>query len=112
MLDIKSKFSTAFQPPTDGQINVVNKSLCKSLHDIVYGFTPKHLIYLISMVNHNRVCIIIKIFESASLFASLHVHKLYKKINDKITRNNANCKLRMDVRKRYKTFNVDDDLHA
>jgi len=40
------------------------------------------------------------------------MHKLLKKINDKITQNNTNYKLRIDVRKWFKTFNVGNDLHA
>jgi len=53
-----------------------------------------------------------RVSESASSLASLHAHKLHKKISDKITQNNANYKLRIDVRKWFKTFNVGDDLHA
>ena len=39
-----------------------------------------------------------------SLFAS-HVHDLYKKVIDKIVQSNTNYKLRVDIRKRLKTFN-------
>ena len=53
------------------------------------------------MVDHYRI------FEFASSFAS-HMHELHKEINDKIAQNNANYKLRADVRKRLKLFNVGD----
>jgi len=38
-------------------------------------------------------------------FAS-HVHELHKETSGKIVQNNTNYKLRADVRKRLKTFNV------
>ena len=61
-------------------------------------------------------CIIISISEYApslaSLFESFHVHKLHKEINDKIAQNNANYKLRIEIWKWFKTFNVGYDLHA
>jgi len=54
------------------------------------------------MVDHYKVWIITKIFEPAISFAlsfaSLHVHKLHKKINDKIAQNNAKYKLGIDVK--------------
>jgi len=40
------------------------------------------------------------------------VHKLHKKISDKIARNNANYELRADVKDKLKTFNVVKKLHA
>ena len=45
------------------------------------------------------------VYESASSFVS-HLHELHTKINDMITQNNVNCKLRADVRKKLRTFNV------
>ena len=69
-----------FPTSEDGQIKVINRSLNKNLHEIVYG-----------LAKHYRVS------ESASSFAlslaSLHVHKLHKEINDKIAQNNANYEL-------------------
>ena len=99
MLGAKSKFSTALQPQADGQIEVVDRSLGKNLHDIVYGFRSRHPINFFPVVDHYKVCIIIKISESASSFASLHVHKLHMETNDKIAQNNANYKLRINSRK-------------
>jgi len=49
----------------------------------------------------------IKVSYSASSFAS-HVHDLHKKVMDKIVQSNTNYKLRADIRKRLKTFNVGD----
>jgi len=51
--------------------------------------------------------------ESTSSFASLHVHKLHKKVNNKMIQSNADFKLRINNRKRLKIFNVGDVvLHA
>jgi len=36
------------------------------------------------------------------------VHELHEKINNKVAQNNANYKLRADVRNKLKTFNVGD----
>jgi len=70
-------------------------------HKIVYGFKPRQAIDLIYMADHYRV------FEFTYAFAS-HVHKLHKKINDEIEQSNVNYKLRADIRKKFKTFNVGD----
>jgi len=40
------------------------------------------------------------------------MHKLHKELNDKVAQNNANYKLRIDIRKQFKTLNVGNDLHA
>ena len=51
--------------------------------------------------------------EFASSFASVHVHKLHKKVNNKMVQSNVNYKLRIDNRKQFKIFNVGDVvLHA
>jgi len=34
------------------------------------------------------------------------MHKLHKKIGDKVAQNNVNYKLRVDIRNRLKTFNI------
>jgi len=49
----------------------------------------------------------IRASDSASLFAS-HVHDLHKEVMNKLAQSNANYKLRADVRKRLKTFNIGD----
>ena len=46
---------------------------------------------------------------SASSFVS-HVHDLHKEIMDKIAQSSANYKLRNDVRKKLKTFNVGEHV--
>jgi len=74
MLGTKSKFSTAFQPQINGQTKVV----ITSLHDIIYGFRPRHPIYLIDMVDYYGACIIIK---SLSL-----LHHLYHSTCTNLTR--------------------------
>jgi len=76
MLGAKSKFSTAFQPHTDCQNDVVNESSFAS-----------H----VHMKSH---------------------HKLYKKAMSKIVQNNVHCKIRIDNRKLFKTFDIGDVLHA
>jgi len=63
MLGTKAKFSTAFQLQIDGQTKVVNRSLSKSLHDIIYDFRSRHPIYLIPI-------------ESASSYTSLSASPL------------------------------------
>jgi len=54
---------------------------------------------LIPMFDHTRALYF------ASSFAS-HVHDLHKEVIDKIAQSNAKYKLRADVRKRLKIFNV------
>ena len=66
-----------------------------------YDFRPRQPIDLILITDHYMVS------ESASTFAS-HMHELHKEISDRIIQNNTNCKLRDNVKKRLKTFNVGD----
>ena len=93
------EWKTAFEPQNDGQSKVVNRSLGKDLHKIMY-----------CLAKHYRVSESVSSF--ASSLASLHMCKLRKEINDNIAQNNANYKVEIDIRKRFKTFNVGDDLHA
>ena len=81
--------------------SLVNRTTGKSPHEIVYGFRPKQPIDLIPMVDHYRVS------ESASSFAT-HMHELHKVISDKIKQSNFNYKLRADVRRKFKTFDIGD----
>ena len=49
----------------------------------------------------------IRASDSTFSFVS-HVRDLHKKVMDKIVQSNTNYKLRADIRKRLKTFNVGD----
>ena len=40
------------------------------------------------------------------------MHKLHKEVNNKMIQSNTNYKLRIDNRKWFKTFNIDDVMHA
>ena len=75
----------------------------RSPHEIVYDFRPRYLIDLIPVAEHYRAS------ETASAFAS-HMHKLHKKISNKIAESNANYKLRADVRNILRTFCIGDFL--
>ena len=77
----------------------MNRTREKSPHKIIYCFRPRQSIDLIPISDH------IKASEYVSSFAS-HVHDLYKKVIDKIAQSNAKYKLRADVRKKFKIFNV------
>jgi len=79
----------------------INRTISKSPHQIVDDFKPRPPTHLILIVNNYKV------YEVVSAFAS-HVHKPHKEISDEIEQNNANYKLRVDIRKKYKTFNVGD----
>jgi len=79
----------------------INRSTGKSPHEIVCDFRPRQSIDLIPMVDHYRVS------ESASFFAT-HKHELYKVINDKIRQKNFDYKLRANVRRKFKTFDIGD----
>jgi len=48
-----------------------------------------------------------RVSEPASSFAT-HMHELHKVISDKIKQSNFDYKLRADVRRKYKTFNIGD----
>jgi len=74
----------------------------KSPHEIVYSFRLRQLIDLISIYDHIRAS------DSVLSFAS-HVHDLHKKVMNKIA---PNYKLRANVRKRFKIFNVGDYVNV
>ncbi|XP_072962671.1 uncharacterized protein [Typha angustifolia] len=48
-----------------------------------------------------------RLSESASTFAS-HIHDLHKEISNRIAQNNTNYKIRVNLRRRFKEFNVGD----
>jgi len=79
----------------------VNRTTCKSPHEIVYDFRPRQLVDLIPMEDHYRVS------EYASSFVT-HMYDLHKEISNKTEESNIDYKLRADVRKKFKTFNVGD----
>ena len=81
----------------------VNRIIIKSPHEIVYGFRPRQPIDLIPMVDQYRVS------ESASSFAT-HMHELHKVISDKIKQSNFDYKLRADVWRKFKTFDIGDHM--
>ena len=131
----KLQYSSAFHPQTDGQTEVVNRSLGNLLRtlvgehlrdwdlklstaefaynnsinrtigmspsEVVYGFKPRQPIDLIPMSQHARTS------ESASAFAS-HLHELHKEINNKINQSNAAYKVRADLHRKVKRFEVGD----
>ena len=79
----------------------VNRTTSKSPHEIVYGLRLRQPVDLIPMVDHYKVS------GTAFSFAT-HMHVLHKEINDKIEQSNLDYKLRADVRKGFKTFNIGD----
>ena len=131
MLGTKLKFSTAFHSQTDGQMEVVYRSLGNILRIIVgehlgswdlklsiakcvdntsvnktTGRSPYEIVYVFRPKQPIDLILVADHYresESISTLAS-DVHELHKEISDMIAHNNANYKLWADVRKKLKTF--------
>jgi len=71
---------------------IVNKTIGKLPHEIVYDFRPRQPIVLILISDHIRAS------NSASSFVS-HVHDLHKKVMNKSAQSNVNYKLRADIKR-------------
>ena len=69
--------------------------------EAVYGFKPRQSIDLIPMSQY------VKTSESASAFAS-HLHDLHREISNKINHNNATYKVRVNLHRKVKMFEVGD----
>ena len=80
----------------------MNKTTCKSPHEIVYSFRSRQPIDLIPMSDHIR----------ASNFTSSFASHVHKKVIDTIAQSNDKYKLRADVRKGFKIFNVGDYVNT
>ena len=81
--------------------NSINRTIGLSPAEVVYGFKSKQPIDLIPMSQYARIS------KSASAFAS-HLHDLHNEISNKINQSNAVYKVRVDLHRKVKRFEVGD----
>ena len=134
-MGIKLKFSTAFHPQTDGQTEVVNRSLGNLLRCLVGeanqnwdSILPIAQLAYNSSINRsigaNPFEVVhgytprkpldllpmspqVRISESAEVFAR-HIHDLHNEIRKKIQASNSQYKIHADTYRRHAKFQVGD----
>ena len=137
MLGTKLKFSTAYHPQTDGQTEVVNRSLGNLLRSLVgdnlttwdlviphvefahnasanrtTGMSPFEVAH--GLVPRKPLDLVlvdphIRASEDGVAFAQ-HVSELHKYIHDRITQHNAAYKQAADLHRRHRSFEVGDQV--
>ncbi|PRQ29559.1 putative nucleotidyltransferase, Ribonuclease H [Rosa chinensis] len=135
MLGTKLKFSSAYHPQTDGQTEVVNRSLGNLLRSLVgehirswdsilpiaefaynnsvnrtIGMSPFEAVYghkLKAPIDLIPMTVSHRPSQSANEFAS-HIHELHAKINRRINRSNEQYKKAADVHRAFKEFSAGD----
>jgi Integrase zinc binding domain/Integrase core domain len=137
MLGTKLKFSTAYHPQTDGQTEVVNRSLGNLLRSLVgdnlttwdlviphaefaynssanrtTGMSPFEIAH--GLVPRKPLDLVpvdphVRASEDGVAFAR-HVSELHKYIHDRITQQNALYKQAADLHRRHRSFNVGDQV--